>query len=152
MTAKKKVKKTKKKKKIVRKAKASSKPKGYPKKDLKTFKNLLVKNKIDLFKGMTYLTNENLKKSQRDASGDLSGYTYHMADMASDVSERDLQLQLASGERELLLQIEEALKRMETGEYGMCLACGKKISKTRLKAIPHAQNCLECQRKEEKKR
>lgn len=122
------------------------------KKAMKMFKDLLIKEKINLLKGITHLTNETLKKSQREASGDLSGYAYHMADMASDVSETDLLLQLASGERELLLKIDEALNRIKEGEYGYCLSCKKKIAKTRLKAIPHTSHCRNCQEKEEKKR
>jgi RNA polymerase-binding protein DksA len=122
----------------------------YAKKDLKIFKALLVKEKISILKGINHLQNETLKKSQREASGDLSGYAYHMADMASDVYERDLLLQLASGERELLLKIDEALKRLEESEYGFCLGCKKKIAKTRLKAIPHTPHCRKCQENEEK--
>jgi len=122
------------------------------KKDIKIFRNLLVKKKIDLFKDMNHLMGETLKKSLRDASGDLSGYAYHMADMASDVYERDFLLQLAAGERELFLKIDEALKRIEEGEYGYCLNCKKKIAKTRLKAIPHTLYCHSCQEKEEKKK
>ena len=122
----------------------------YSKKDIKFFKDLLVKSRITLFNGINHLKKETLKKSQRDASGDLSGYAYHMADMASDVYERDLLLKLASGEIEFLLQIDEALKRMDEGEYGFCQECKKKISKIRLKAIPHTTHCRNCQEKEEK--
>lgn len=126
-------------------------PMKYSKKDLNFFKSLLLKNRIELLRGLNHLQNDTLKKSQREASGDLSGYAYHMADMASDVSERDLLLQLASGERDFLLRIDDALKRMEVGEYGVCPACNRKITKTRLKAIPHAINCRICQEKEEKR-
>ena len=127
------------------------KTKGMSRKEAKVFKNLLIKAKTDLLRGLNHLTNETLKKSQREASGDLSGYTYHMADMASDVYERDFLLQLASGERELLLKIDEALRRIEEGEYGYCLECKKKIAKTRLKAIPQTAYCRDCQEKEEKR-
>ena len=121
------------------------------KKELKPFRDLLIKEKISLLEGMNHLTSETLKKSQRESSGDLSGYAYHMADMASDVYQRDFLLQLASGERELLFKIDEALKRVDDGEYGICLSCKKKISKIRLKTIPHAAHCHSCQEKEEKK-
>ena len=131
--------------------KTQKKPKP-SKKDTKIYKNLLIKEKINLLKGINSLTNETLKKSLREASGDLSGYSYHMADMASDVYERDFLLQLAEGERELLFKIDEALQRIEEGEYGICQECGKKVAKTRLKAIPQAANCRDCQEKEEKKR
>ena len=123
----------------------------HKKNDNELFKNLLVKARVKLLHGIDYLKGETLKKSQREASGDLSGYAYHMADMASDVYERDLLLKLASGEIEFLLQIDEALKRIHEGEYGFCQECKKKISKTRLKAVPHATHCRNCQEKEEKR-
>ena len=122
----------------------------FTKAELKVYKDLLVKEKANMLQGLSYITNETLKKSQREASGDLSGYSYHMADMASDVSEQDLLLKLASSERELLLSIDDALRRMEDGEYGFCMACKKRITKTRLKALPRASCCLDCQEKEEK--
>ena len=122
------------------------------KKDLTAFKGLLIKEKINLLKGINRLRKESLKQSQREASGDLSGYAYHMADMASDVYERDFLLQLASGERELFFKIDEALGRIKEGSYGYCLSCKKKIAKTRLKAIPQASFCRDCQEKEEKKK
>ncbi|MFH1593749.1 MAG: TraR/DksA C4-type zinc finger protein [Candidatus Omnitrophota bacterium] len=122
------------------------------KKDSKVFKDMLVKKKIELLRGLSHMTSETLKKSQREASGDLSGYTYHMADMASDVYERDFLLQLASGERELLLKIDDALRCIKDGNYGVCAECKKKITKTRLKAIPHTIHCRDCQAEEEKKK
>jgi len=121
------------------------------KKELKVYKDLLIKEKVSILQGLSHITNETLKKSQREASGDLSGYSYHMADMASDVSQQDLLLKLASSERELLLSIDEALRRMDNGEYGFCLSCKKKISNTRLKAMPKASYCLACQENQEKK-
>jgi len=127
-----------------------TKRKKMGKREMKSFKDLLVKEKINLLREIKHLTNETLKKSQREASGDLSGYAYHMADMASDVYERDFLLQLAEGEREFLFKIDDALKRIEEGEYGSCLECKKKISLTRLKAIPHTAYCRACQEKKEK--
>ena len=133
-----------------KKASKKVKKEKMSKRELKIFKDLLIKEKVGLLDGLTNITNETLKKSQREASGDLSGYTYHMADMASDVYERDFLLQLASGERELLFKIDDALRRIVDGEYGYCLTCEKKITKTRLKAVPHASYCRDCQEKEEK--
>ena len=122
------------------------------KKELKVYKNLLMKERMNILKGLSHLTNETLKKSQREASGDLSGYSYHMADMASDVHQQDLLLKLASSEREFLLSIDDALRRIDDGDYGVCPDCNKKISKTRLKAMPRAQYCRVCQEEQEKKR
>lgn len=136
--------------KVASKKKAARSKSRLSKKETAVFKKALIKEKISILQGMNHITNETLKKSQRDASGDLSGYAYHMADMASDVYERDLLLKLASGERELLFKIDEALNRMSEGVYGTCADCDKKISKTRLRAVPHALHCLDCQEKEEK--
>ena len=122
------------------------------KKELKVYRDVLIKERASILKGLSHITNETLKKSQREASGDLSGYSYHMADMASDVHQQDLLLKLASGEREHILTIEEAIRRVDDGEYGVCMGCDKKISKIRLKAMPTASYCRECQEKEEKGR
>ena len=89
-------------------------------------------------------------KSQKEASGDLSGYSYHMADMASDSYDRELSLNIASEEQEIIYEIDEALKRIEEGKYGKCLSCNKRIPVKRLTAVPYAKYCIQCQSKEEK--
>jgi len=54
--------------------------------------------------------------------------------------------QTQSGE---LQRIEQALERMDLGEYGKCQSCGDPISKERLKALPSATLCVDCKRLEE---
>lgn len=121
------------------------------KKELDGFKKILVKLREKILGDLSHLTKDTLDKSQKDAAGDLSGYTYHMADVASDTFEREFSLNLASNEQNLLYEIEEALKRIETKEYGICVMCEDKITKERLKAIPYTKYCIECQSKQEKK-
>ena len=89
--------------------------------------------------------------SPREASGDLSGYTVHMADMAADTYDRELSMNIISSEQEVLYQIEDALKRVEDGSFGICQQCNKPISMSRLKAVPYASLCIECQRAKEHK-
>jgi len=122
------------------------------KKELDKYKNILIRIRGEIISDVDHITGETRRLSQRDAAGDLSGYTLHMADMASDNYEREFSLNLASGERETLIGIEEALKRISEKSFGKCLSCGKKISKRRLNAIPHAQLCMPCKRKEEEKK
>ncbi len=98
---------------------------------------------------LSHISQNMLNRSQRDASGDLSAYTYHMADVASDNYEMEFSLGRATEEQKLLFMIDEALSRIEDGSYGMCLGCGKPIAKKRLKAIPQAITCIECQKKSE---
>jgi RNA polymerase-binding protein DksA len=113
------------------------------------FKKLLLKKREEILNEINNIAKENLK-SQKEASGDLSGYAYHMADMASDTFDRELSLNIASGEQEIIYEIDEALKRIEEGKYGRCISCNKKIPVKRLTALPYAKYCIQCQSKEEK--
>lgn len=120
----------------------------FSKKELTKFKELLVRYRGSLVGEVEHITNDT-KKSQRDASGDLSGYTLHMADMATDHYDREFSLGIASAEQNIIYEIDEALKRIQDGSYGVCFTCDKKISKKRLKAVPYAKHCVSCQQKEE---
>jgi len=121
------------------------------KKDLKTFKTILLKLKEDMIDQIRHISAEALKKSQREAAGDISGYTIHMADVATDTYDREFSLSLAANDRELLYEINDSLKRIEDGKYGICGECNKSITKKRLKAIPYTRLCLKCQRSFEKR-
>lgn len=125
--------------------------KKLPAKKLKKYKELLLKEREKIGGGITHITEEALKTSQRDAAGDLSGYSFHMADMASDNYEREFSLGRASDEQDLMYVIDEALKRINEGTFGSCLQCGKLIPKKRLDAVPHAELCIDCQSKNDRK-
>jgi DnaK suppressor protein len=131
--------------------KAMPKMKRMPKKDLKKFKELLIKIRTQVGGDLSHITENTLNKSARDASGDLSGYSYHMADQASDDYERDFSLGRATDEQKILYSIDEALKRIEDGSYGNCPQCRKLISKKRLAALPQTELCIDCQKKNEAK-
>ncbi|MDD3088380.1 MAG: TraR/DksA family transcriptional regulator [Candidatus Omnitrophica bacterium] len=117
---------------------------------LSAIKKDLMKEREQLVDQISSIKGETLSKSQKDASGDLSGYTLHMADMATDLYNREFSLELAEGERERLYNLEEALKRIDEGSYGCCDLCGCAIPRQRLKALPQARYCIKCQEKEEK--
>src|SRR3989338_10803337 len=120
------------------------------KKSLKFFKDLLLKKKEELSKGIEHIAKDALKRSQRDATGDLSGYSLHMADMATDNYDREFSLSLATNEQKILDRINDALEKLEDHTFGLCELCAKKISKVRLKAVPYAELCVPCQQKQEK--
>lgn len=122
------------------------------KKDLKVFKEQLIQKKIALAKGIEHIANDALKTSQRDAAGDLSAYSLHMADMATDNYDREFALNLADNEQKILHRINAALEKIDGDTFGLCEVCNKKISKVRLKAVPYAELCVPCQEKQEKKR
>ncbi len=74
------------------------------KKELSEFKKLVIKTKDKIHDEIGKLSEDTLKKSQKDAAGDISGYTYHMADVATDTYDREFSLGLASNEREALYE------------------------------------------------
>lgn len=124
--------------------------KKFTKKDLTAFKKILVKKKDEILADIKHISDDTLKKSQKDASGDISGYTYHMADVATDTYDREFSLGLASNDRQFLYELEDALKKIEEGKYGICESCNSSIAKSRLKAVPYARLCVKCQEKKEK--
>lgn len=125
--------------------------KKFTKKDLTIFKKILVKKKEEILEDIKHISDDTLKKSQKDASGDISGYTYHMADVATDSYDREFSLSLASSDREMIYAYDDALKKIDDGTYGICEECDGAIAKTRLKAVPYAALCIKCQAKKEKK-
>ncbi len=68
----------------------------------------------------------------------------------TDAFERQLALKLASSEEDSLFEIDEALRRMDEGQYGVCEACEGAIEKPRLKALPFARLCIDCKSEQEK--
>ncbi len=121
------------------------------KREMKKLKKQLETLKSNLTQGLQQLSENNLNRSQRESSGDLSGYSYHMADVGTDNFGREMELNIASSENERIRMIEEALERIEDGSYGGCVVCEGKINVERLEAVPYARLCIECARESEKK-
>ena len=115
------------------------------KEDAGKFRKLLLDLRDHLIDGVSFLASDNLKRSHRDASGELSGYSLHMADAGTDNFDREFALSLVSNEQEALYEIEEALKRLDQNTYGICGNCEKPILKARLEAVPFARLCVNCQ-------
>ena len=112
---------------------------------------MITKKKEDALDDIKHISDDTLKKSQKEASGDISGYTYHMADVATDNYDREFSLELASNERERLYEFDDALKRIDDGTFGVCEDCKSLVTKVRLKAVPSARLCLKCQERREKR-
>jgi len=73
----------------------------------------------------------------------------HMADIAAEAV--DAEVEVLQTERGILEEINQALARIETGEFGKCATCGEPISEERLKAIPYVSNCVTCARTSDKR-
>ncbi len=118
---------------------------------MKKYKKLLLKKRAALLEEIKELR-EDSTNTIKDATGDLSSYSYHMADLGTDAQEREKKFLLASKSGRLIYHIDEALRRIEKGTYGKCHACGKDITRTRLEAVPHARFCIKCKEAEEKQK
>jgi RNA polymerase-binding transcription factor len=119
-------------------------------KDMKEFEDRLLTERGRILKEMGHLENTVLKVNPRDSAGDLSGYSFHMADAGTDAMEREKAFLFASSEGRSLMEINAALRRLYNGEYGVCESCGLPIARARLEAMPHARLCVSCKEKEER--
>ena len=86
----------------------------------------------------------------RAEGSEASAFGMHQADAGSDAYDRDFALSLLSQEQDALYEIDQALKRIELGSYGVCEMSGKAIPRARLEAIPFARFTVECQSQLEK--
>ncbi|MDP8290479.1 MAG: TraR/DksA C4-type zinc finger protein [Candidatus Susulua stagnicola] len=120
--------------------------KRFAKKDLDSYKEKLFDLKDDVLAQIRDTSKDTLMKSQKD----ISGYGLHLADVATDSYERDFNLNLVSNERRIVINIDEALKRIQDKSYGICGVCKKDIAKSRLNVMPYAKYCRRCKEKLEK--
>ncbi len=116
------------------------------------FEKLLTKKREELLHELGLIEESSFNMSSRDSTGDNSSYAYHLADQASDFTEREKAFHFASREGRYLHHIDEALRRVKSADYGKCHECGKGIDLERLKAVPHARLCIKCKTKEEEEK
>lgn len=81
----------------------------------------------------------------KESAEEMTNYSLHMADSGTDNFDRDFALSLLSSDQDAIYEIEEALKRIEKGTYGICELTGKPIPLNRLEAIPWTRFTVEAQ-------
>ncbi len=86
----------------------------------------------------------------KESAEHLQSYGLHMADSGTDNFDRDFALSLLSSDQDAVYEIEEALKRIEKGTYGVCELTGKAIPKARLRAVPWTRYTVKAQKQLEK--
>lgn len=118
------------------------------KSELAKYEKLLLKRREELLEAIREKKDQ-ANSSTKESTGDLSSYSYHMADQGTDAIEREKAFMISSKSRRLLYHVNEALRRLHKGDYGTCQQCGKPIQKRRLEAVPHARLCIECKEQEE---
>lgn len=118
------------------------------KEQLETLERRLLEERGQVLKELGYF-DDTYTQSVRAASGDLSAYSFHMADQGTDAMEREKAFLFASKEGRQLISIDDALRRLYDGAFGRCEVCGEEIHWERLEAIPHTRLCVVCKAAEE---
>lgn len=118
------------------------------KKDLANLKGLLLEERARLEHELADIESGNHETTASAAAGEPA-YRTHMADSATETFERERDLSLEGNVRGMLESVDDALAKIANGRYGACAACGKPIDIERLRALPSADMCIECKKKEE---
>lgn len=128
----------------------SKKFKPMTKKMLAHFEKRLLEERKRVLKELGNYT-ETFGATPQSADGDLSSYSFHMADQGTDAMEREKAFLFASQEGRFLWHIDEALRRLYRAPetFGRCHNCGEEIAFERLDALPHARYCFACKQREE---
>ena len=110
------------------------------KKQLSHLEKRLLEERARVMKELGYY-DESFTTSLQGADGDLSSYSFHMADQGTDAMEREKQFLFASQEGRYLWHVNEALRRLygNPDNFGKCHNCGQDIAFDRLDALPHAR-------------
>jgi len=120
--------------------------KGYGAEDLSRFKQIILEKRKEILDELEILRNTIMDSTTGEYTSENPSYSLHM-EQGTDAMEREKTFLLASREGKFLNYLDDALQRIEKGEYGRCSTCGKLIEKERLEAVPHAQMCFACKSK-----
>ena len=120
------------------------------KKDLAVLEKRLLEQRERLIEEIGRL-DATMAQNIKEASGDLSSYSFHMADLGSDAFEREMSYLRSSTEGAILFDTINALRRLYRNEFGTCEICGGKIGRERLMALPQAHLCIDCQAAHERR-
>jgi len=133
-------------------AEALKKIKGYSQKDLEHFKTIIIEKREEILEDLQSLKEQMLDPTTGEYINENSPYSLHMAEQGTDAMEREKTFLYAQRENKFLGYLDDALKRIENGIYGICIECIDEpqklcetcplIPKARLEAVPHTQHCL----------
>lgn len=127
---------------------AEKKPVKMSDADLKFFEDMLIEKRREIVTAQSESEKAETFKSQVQA-GD--GGESNSADLATDYNALETNFELAAREGKYLVYLEEALKRIKKGTFGVCKVCGQLIPKARLIAVPTATKCVNCKEETKKK-
>jgi len=125
------------------------KKKRLPKQELAHYKEKLLAERDRILRELGRIT-EAINESAEEQEAAKQSYSNHLADLGTDYMEKEKNYYYADQEGQYLKAIENALERIERGEYGQCIECGDLISQKRLEAVPAAELCINCKDRKEK--
>ena len=113
------------------------------------YRKLLENERRELQSTIQSFKDQGIHENMNDVTGELSAYDQHPADYGSQMFEREKDIGLFQSLENQLNLVDQALAKIEQGNYGTCEQCKKPISEARLNVLPYAQLCVECKREEE---
>jgi RNA polymerase-binding protein DksA len=120
------------------------KPVQYAEKELDYFREIINEKIRDANEELISIEERLMDSSTGEFHDDDSTYSLHMADQGTDAMEREKAFLFAQRERKFISYLNDALQRIKSGNYGICVSCGNLIEKGRLEAVPHASKCVAC--------
>jgi len=142
--------------------KPALKIKGYSKEDLEHFRGIILNKKKEILEQLQNLKEQMLDPTTGVYINENSPYSLHMAEQGTDAMEREKTFLYAQRENKFLGYLEDAVKRIDAGTYGICIECIDEpqhlcptcplIPKARLEAVPHSQLCVPIKMRQEKKK
>lgn len=115
--------------------------------ELDHFKKLLLEKRSKLLNEVESVKNVERESSLKEEDGDNSSYSNHLADQGTDSTTQEQIFMYIQRESNQLYDIDEALDKINAGQYGKCEICKKTISKQRLETLPDVRLCIECKQK-----
>jgi RNA polymerase-binding transcription factor DksA len=123
----------------------------YTKKEIERFKKKILAERERILRQLGRIE-ESINEASEDQEGSKQSYSNHLADLGTDYMEKEKNYYYATQEGHYLRSLDEALERIDRGEYGKCMECNELISMKRLDAVPSAKLCISCKSKNEKPR
>ena len=117
-------------------------PKAFSATELKHFREIIVEKRKETIEERDALKESMMDVTTGEYVSESSNYSLHM-EQGTDAMEREKTFLFASRSSKFVVQLDDALSRIDAGTYGTCKVCGLLVSKERLEAVPTATTCAE---------
>jgi len=117
--------------------------------DTEQFRDALLAERQRVEHALTTLRDEHSGSLDDEVEEVAATAESHLADTASATLGREIDYTLGDNAEQVISEIDAALQRIESGDYGVCASCGREIPRERLEANPWASLCIDCKRKAE---